>query len=246
MDREGRDYWIKPLRDVGAIEPLTLIKGHKEFVPGHVVPKSPNSAYRLAADFVEVLCEEDDRLGDHIELWISDYSVRCRLSLQAEAAARSASEFVNSHGALVKSIIKYYVPKFLPDYALIYTDVSDGDRITSEEHERLASVGMQLTLADAFPDVILVNRHKRLAWFVEAVTSDGEVDLHKFHQLKELCERSGLELAGLTTAYESYKDFAKRQSKYKNVVPQTFVWILERPATVLLLLSPEGMHQFRG
>ena len=43
MDREGRDYWIKPLRDVGAVEPVTLVDG--EFIAAHVVAKSPYSAY---------------------------------------------------------------------------------------------------------------------------------------------------------------------------------------------------------
>ena len=55
LDREGRDYWIKPLRDVGAIEQVYLNPATGTFVAGHPGAKSPNSAYRLAANFVQVL-----------------------------------------------------------------------------------------------------------------------------------------------------------------------------------------------
>lgn len=53
LDREGRDYWIKPLRDLGGIEAITLEGG--EFVPGHIKAKSPNSAYSLEGSFVAIL-----------------------------------------------------------------------------------------------------------------------------------------------------------------------------------------------
>ena len=53
LDREGRDYWIKPLIDIAAIEPVTLVDG--EFQEGHLKAKSPNSAYRLSPNFVELM-----------------------------------------------------------------------------------------------------------------------------------------------------------------------------------------------
>ena len=50
LDREGRDYWLKPLWEIGAIEKVTLETKSRQFIDGHVKAKSPNSAYRLAAD----------------------------------------------------------------------------------------------------------------------------------------------------------------------------------------------------
>src|SRR6267154_192240 len=35
LDREGRDYWIKPLTELGGIEPVLFLDGR--FVHGHVV-----------------------------------------------------------------------------------------------------------------------------------------------------------------------------------------------------------------
>lgn len=60
LDREGRDYWIKPLRDLGAIEPVYLQPETGAFILGHPVAKSPNSAYRLANDFLDILIAPDD------------------------------------------------------------------------------------------------------------------------------------------------------------------------------------------
>lgn len=53
LDREGRDYWIKPLVEVGIIDLITVSGG--EFKLGHLKAKSPNSAYRLNSEFVCLL-----------------------------------------------------------------------------------------------------------------------------------------------------------------------------------------------
>lgn len=47
-DREGRDYWLKPLWAIGAIEKVYFDSKSKKFIPGHSVAKSPFTAYRLA------------------------------------------------------------------------------------------------------------------------------------------------------------------------------------------------------
>ena len=57
LDREGRDYWIKPLRELGAVEAVFL--NGAIFIPGHPVAKSPNSAYRINADFKVILQASD-------------------------------------------------------------------------------------------------------------------------------------------------------------------------------------------
>jgi hypothetical protein len=44
LDREGRDYWLKPLWEIGALEKLYFDPDTGDFMPGHPVPKSPNSA----------------------------------------------------------------------------------------------------------------------------------------------------------------------------------------------------------
>jgi len=45
LDREGRDYWIKPMQELGAVERVTLLES--VFVRKHTRAKSGNSAFRL-------------------------------------------------------------------------------------------------------------------------------------------------------------------------------------------------------
>jgi hypothetical protein len=39
LDREGRDYWIKPLRDIGAVEPIYLQPETGAFILGHPIAR---------------------------------------------------------------------------------------------------------------------------------------------------------------------------------------------------------------
>lgn len=239
LDREGRDYWIKPLREVGAIEPITLPKGATEFVSGHITAKSPASAYRLTPDFVQVLTAKARELGAKLKAWASEDAIRDRLTMQAKAAADSKALHSNEHEALIEAILDYYVPAFLPAYECIYVDSDDGDRVGPEESKLLKAAGIALNLDDAYPDVIMFDAKARAIWCVESVTSDGEVDQHKVDNLLKLCERSKLKLAGLTTAYRTWRDAYRRQSKHKNLAPGTYLWIQESGGTQLKVLPPE-------
>lgn len=238
LDREGRDYWIKPLREVGAIEPITLPKGETEFVSGHITAKSPASAYRLAGDFVDVLATNAKELDARLRSWSTEDAIRARHAMQAKAAADAKVLHSNEHEALIAAILDYYVPAFLPAYECIYIDSDDGDRVGTDEKERLKAAGIELGLEDAYPDVVLLDAKARALWCVESVTSDGEVDQHKVDNVLALCKRSELKLAGLTTAYRTWRDAYRRQSKHKNLAPGTYLWIQESGGTQLKVLPP--------
>jgi len=47
LDREGRDYWLKPLWEIGALDKVYFSSEDTAFLPGHPKAKSPNSAYRI-------------------------------------------------------------------------------------------------------------------------------------------------------------------------------------------------------
>lgn len=228
LDREGRDYWIKPLRDIGAIIPIYLEPKTREFVIGHPVPKSPNLGYKLADDFVEILKSGDWQIM--LEEWINQDTLRERLRLQAEAEMISRQSIDAGHRKLILACEKIYVPNFLADYAVLFVDVEDGQRVTDEESQALKNAGIEITLADAMPDILLMNQAHNSLWIIEAVTSDGEVDDHKVNQILQLAKRSGISFVGFTTAYERWKDVARRQSQFKNIAPNTYIWILEDPS----------------
>ena len=230
LDREGRDYWIKPLRDIGAIIPIYLEPKSREFIIGHPVPKSPNLGYRLADEFVEILKSKEGEWQEFLENWISEDTLRERLRLQADAERISRQTIDASHRDLILACQEIYVPNFLDDYTILFVDVEDGQRITDEESNALHNAGIEITLADAMPDILLVNQEHNSIWVIEAVTSDGEVDDHKVTQILRLAKRSGISFVGFTTAYESWKDVARRQGQYKNIASNTYLWILEDPS----------------
>lgn len=230
LDREGRDYWIKPLREIGAIEPIYLESTSKEFVPGHPKPKSGNSAYRLEAGFVEILRAPETEWRSQLGAWISEDAKRERLRFRAIQAEAIRSSTDTAHADLIRACCEVYAPKFLPGYEILFVDDSDGDRVSEGEREALYGSGLDFSLEDAMPDVLLWNRGTEGLWVIEAVTSDGEVDQHKVDQVRAFARRNGKEAVGFTTAYPTWKVAAQRQGRHKNVAPGTYIWIREDAA----------------
>ena len=228
LDREGRDYWIKPLRELGGIEAITLYEG--AFIAGHVIAKSPNSAYRLAEDFKTILQAPNDNWPAMLKSWASQDAARQRRKFQAETAEASRLLVDTGHSDLIRASVKHYVPRFLPGFEVIYVDDGDGDRITAEDRARLARAGIELKLGDAMPDVLLWNAKSNMLWVIEAVKSDGEVDLHKVNQLQALAKRSGKAGIDFTTIYRTWKDAAARQGAHGNIAVGTYIWIQADPA----------------
>ena len=228
LDREGRDYWIKPLIDIAAIEPVTLVDG--EFQEGHLKAKSPNSAYRLSPNFVELMqsanaSDFDERVTRYAEAVNERLAVFSRLS-QNNINAQG----ISAHKQLILDSINVYATQFLPGYVPVFTDCEDGDRVTDEERAALDSAGIVFgQLTDVWPDAILYNESETSLWFIEAVTSDGEVDNHKYEGLLRICENSGKIFAGCTTTYETWKKLASRQQSENNLSVNSYVWIRETP-----------------
>ncbi len=228
LDREGRDYWIKPLRELGGFEAITLEKG--AFISGHVKAKSPNSCYRLNEELKAVLKAPDDNWRDMLAVWARDDISRERRAFQAEMAEAARKLVDSSHADLIKASVENYAPRFLTGYELLYIDDADGDRISEAEKAKMAAAGVELTLEDAMPDALLWHPETDHLWVIEAVTSDGEVDAHKVAQMNRLAERCGKAGVGFTTTYRTWKDAAARQGKHQNIAYETFIWIQGDPA----------------
>lgn len=237
VDREGRDEWIKPLRDVGAVEAITLVKG--KFVDGHVSAKNPNSSYRLSPAFVAILKEPDGIWQKGLAKWVNLNTTAARMSAEADMKKATSSIAVKKtgHAALIEASITIYAPKFLSGYTLLYKDDSDGDRITDAERAAMKAAGVDLGLADAMPDVFLWNAKTDWLWVIEAVTTDGEVDPHKVRNMKALAKRYGKAGIGFTTTYNTWKDAATRQQKVRNIEIGTYIWLLEDPTRQMLVES---------
>lgn len=233
LDREGRDYWIKPLRDLGGFEAVTLLDG--AFVPGHVKAKSPNSAYRLAESFIAILQALDGQWQAMLAAWAAEDAARERLTFQAEMADAARSLVDSGHADLIAASVEHYAPRFLPGYEVLYVDDSDGDRISAAERTAMERAGAVLTLDDPMPDALLWNPETDHLWVIEAVTSDGEVDAHKVVGMKRFAERCGKTGVGFTTTYRTWKEAAARQGAHRNIAVATYIWIQADPAKQMLI-----------
>jgi hypothetical protein len=240
LDREGRDYWIRPLRELGAIDAIYFDPDSREFILGHPKPKSPNSGYRLSDKFLHILKASDDDWSMLLAEWSKDENIRQRAMMQARAQEISQQSILVDHKDLIIACEEIYVPRFLPDYKILFVDYEDGQRVTDEEERLLSQAGLCLDLGDAIPDLLLWNPQTDVIWVIEAVTSDGEVDEHKVRQVLSLVRRHGKSGAGFTTAYTNWRDAARRQGKHKNIAPSTYIWIWEDPGKHLLVSDFHG------
>ena len=114
LDREGRDYWLKPLWEIGALEKLYFDPETADFLPGHPVPKSPNSAYRIAPAFLEILKAPDTERPALLAAWASEDATRARLQVQAALAEATRAKVGTPHMELITAAAQVYVPNFLP------------------------------------------------------------------------------------------------------------------------------------
>jgi hypothetical protein len=202
-----------------------------------VIAKSGNSCYRLEESLKAVLIAPDAEWPDLLVHWVSKDAARARREFQAQAAEAARQLVDSGHSDLIQASINVYAARFLPDYQVIYVDDGDGDRITREDRARFAKAGIQLRLEDGMPDVLLWNPQTDRLWVIEAVTSDGEVDLHKVNQLRRVAERSGKRGIDFTTTYRTWKEAATRQGTHQNIAVGTYVWIQADPARQLLVGS---------
>lgn len=227
LDREGRDYWIKPLRDIGAVDAVTFVPGARSFVAGHVIAKSSNSAYRLAPEFMAVLKAPAKECRALLSKWAAADALRMRLEFRGQAVERSRNQTSNPHVELIRACCEEYAPRFLPGFQVLFVDDADGDRITEEDRENLSVAGLSFRADDPMPDVLLHNRETDEIWVIEAVTSDGEVDEQKVRRMCDFAARNGKDTVSFTTAYPSWKVAAERQTRNKNIAVSTYVWIRE-------------------
>lgn len=242
LDREGRDYWLKPLWEIAAIEKVFFDSKTKMFIPGHPIAKSSSSAYRLSDEFKAILKAPDKKWRAMLREWIEEDQIRRRLELQARAAESSRSQVETKHSDLIRAACDYYVPHFLPGYEIIYIDDADGERVREPDRDNLYKAGIKIGLEDSMPDVLLWNRKTDRLWVIEAVVSDGEVDHHKVTNLTALATRSGKAGIDFTTAYQTWNAAARRQGKHKNIAPGTYIWIQEDPSKHYLAeaFKPKG------
>jgi BsuBI/PstI restriction endonuclease domain len=112
-------------------------------------------------------------------------------------------------------------------FELVFVDETDGERIAAKWEKPLDKLGLMPDINSLWPDAILVRRRPKRLWFVDAVKTDGEIDEIRAQALRDWAKARGFQVAGMTTAYETWRDVARRQGKHKNLALGTTLWVAE-------------------
>ena len=128
------------------------------------------------------------------------------------------------HNELQKKVIEEFAPRFIEDVECLYI----GDTIKKDlvkDVEKLHSLGLDITLHDKMPDIVLYSKERNWLYFIEAVTTVGPMD---YKRIKELDLLTANINAGkiYITAFPDFKTF-KRFSEV--LAWETEVWIADMP-----------------
>ena len=194
---------------------------------------SPNYRYRLTDEmlllvktFQSNLWEEQKNnfLKSHqnlIDLYSSKKAVRkMPVKINGDDFAFSPGK----HNQLQKLIIEEFAPRFAENSECLYVgDTIQKDLVKNEE--KLKELGLEITLHDKMPDVVLYSEDKNWIYFVESVTSVGAMEPKRIKEIEEMTENVS---AGkiYVTAFLDFKTFKKFS---ESLAWETEVWIADMP-----------------
>ena len=110
----------------------------------------------------------------------------------------------------------------LSDYKLVFVDDADEDRVQGQWKRALRVADSSPTWL-AWPDAILVRDSDKSIWFVDAVTSDGEIDTTRHDEIDDWAKQRGYTPRGYTTAYATWQRAGQRQARMKNLAVDTTI-----------------------
>ena len=134
------------------------------------------------------------------------------------------------HNELQKAIIEEFAPRFAPDSECLYVgDTIEKDMVKNVD--KLKELGIEITLHDKMPDVILYRRDKNWIYFVESVTSVGPMDSKRILEIAEMTKNV---VAGkiFITAFLDFKTYKRF---LETLAWETEVWIAEIPEHMIHL-----------
>jgi hypothetical protein len=229
LDRELRDYYILPLRDLGLLEKTYVYPEKERPADGRLVErgshkgKSGNNSYTLSADTRELLLgSSDEEWADALDRFIAESDERRRKAIEAKTAS-----IPSDHGALIDTAVDILQSQRLPEYDLVYIDDGDNERVENEWKPKMVAMGLALDLDDKYPDAILAHPETRGLWVVDAVISDGELNKDRCDAIAAWAEEHGCHVEGFVTAYLTWKKAGQRQGKHRNIAAGSYMWIAE-------------------
>ncbi len=234
IDRELRDEVWPRLRELGIVQRSYVLTAKEARTERKLIEygvhrraKSPNNGYAVTGEARKLLIEtSEEAWAEELGQFLRNDEDR-RLRVLQHEAATAASLSPGDHSNLMRAAVAALRATRLPDHKLVFIDDADEERIKDEWKEELEPRGLLPDLDSLWPDAILVRDADRSLWFIDAVTTDGEIDETRRAELETWAAARGYTVAGYTTAYETWKRTAARQGRMKNLAVGTNVWVAE-------------------
>ena len=194
---------------------------------------SPNYRYRLTEEILQVIRvfqtsewqRSMNRFLKYHERLVDIYASKKKMTMMPVRINGADFQFsTGKHNELQKAIIEEFAPRFAPDSECLYVgDTIEKDMVKNVD--KLKKLGIEITLHDKMPDVVLYSSQKNWIYFIEAVTSVGPMEPKR---IKEIEEMTTDVTAGkiYVTAFLDFKTFKKFS---ESLAWETEAWIAETP-----------------
>lgn len=200
---------------------------------------SPNYRYRLTEETVQILRtmgtpkrnESIKRFLCYHEKLIDLYASKKKMTMMPVKINGESFKFsTGKHNELQKAIIEEFAPRFAPNSECLYVgDTIEKDLVKNVE--KLKALGLEITLHDKMPDVVLYREDKDWIYFVESVTSVDPMDSKRILEITEMTKdvTAGKIFVTAFPDFKTYKKFAEE------LAWETEVWIAEMPEHMIHL-----------
>lgn len=211
-----------------AVKPFMLAAFVENYAPA---TNSPKYSYRLTDEMVELLQSYGttvwkERLNDFqkkheslIKLYESKRKIK-KMPVRINGDDFTFSE--GKHNQLQKAILEEFAPRFAPGTECLYIgDTTKKDLVKNAK--TLEKLGVDITLHDKMPDVILYSEEKGWLYFIEAVTSVGPMSAERILEIEKMTEKvtTGKIYVTAFLDFKTYKKFSE------SLAWETEVWIAE-------------------
>ena len=194
---------------------------------------SPEYRYRLTFEMLDLIrsyqtAEWDGKIAQFLSIHESLKQIyQSRREMKKVTVAVNGGTLVFSpgkHNQLQKAILEEFASRFAPNSKCLYVgDTAEKDLL--KDSESLLELGLDITLHDKMPDVILYLPEKRWLFFVEAVTSVGPMSPKRVMELREMSAKVQVGIIFVT----AFLDFATYKRFAAELAWETEVWISDNP-----------------
>ena len=194
---------------------------------------SPDYRYRVTDEMLAVLKSYGtEAWEDLVESFLKRHD-SLKALYASKRALRKIPVLVNGkqlqltsgvHNVLQKKIIEDFAARFAPASTCLYVGDTT-DKVLIRDEDGLSKLGVEVTIHDKMPDVILYRPDRGWVYFIEAVTSVGPMSPERVLDIRRMCTRKDIG-AVYVTAFENFTVFRRFADK---LAWDTEVWIADAP-----------------